>query len=136
MQPSPPKTSPLLDSLLAAATADGLTPVVLDEDTVDLRIVRDGRVQASIRVWIDGDQASFEAPARPGTAPLMGGGFVQPWADGEFEQRHMRDLDMWWSRVPGSGRTWAPTAFPWARPGYWRSRLDRDIGTCPYQGSL
>lgn len=115
-----------IESLVEAALADGLTPVV-EGDTVDLRLVKDNVVVAAIRVHLTPWSSSFEYPARRGVGSIADPG-RHPWGQGSFETRHMRDLDRWWSQVPGTGRTWRSDPFPWARAGYWQRRLGHDLG--------
>lgn len=123
--------SPLLESLLRAAHADGLTPVVEDEHTVDLRIVREGRVVAAIRVRYLLTSVVFEAPARIGV-DSTGTRVHQPWGSGQmFEVSHMRDLDQWWAAIPAAGRTWTPPPKPWMVPGYWQDQLGYTPGLLP-----
>lgn len=112
----------IIDSLVTAARADGLTPVVEGESSVDLRVMDGDRVIAAIRVHINGDRCVHEIPARPGVSDLSTGYLIQPWATGPFETQHMRDLNLWWSRIPATGRSWKPTRQPWMIPGYWERR--------------
>ena len=124
--PTPLTRDALITSLLDAAAKDGLTPVV-EGDTVDLRIRKGNRVVAAIRVHLDLEHTWYEAPARVG---VHSGVTVlrQPWANGLFRPEHMRDLDLWWARVPETGRTWRMSDRSWTKPGYWRSRLGVEVG--------
>lgn len=120
-------TTPHIQSLLDAARADGLTPVVEDETTVDLHLIKDDNVVAAIRVHLTLGSSSFEYPARRGVGSIANP-MRHPWGQGAFETRHMRDLDRWWSQVPGTGRTWRTPPFAWARAGYWQRQLGHDLG--------
>ncbi|GAA1095771.1 hypothetical protein [Nocardiopsis metallicus] len=125
---APIKRDALIDSLVDAAKADGLTPVV-EGDTVDLRVVKDGRVVAAIRVHVDDQRVWHEAPARPGVAPHPAGSVIlRPWGTGLFQPHHMRDLNWWWAGLPQTGRTWTSKAQAWMKSGYWKGRLGADVG--------
>ncbi|WP_344074491.1 hypothetical protein [Nocardiopsis metallicus] len=111
----------LASSLITAAQHDGLHPVVEAAGTVDLQI-RDGdRVVAAIRVHLGEDWCVHEIPARTSESDLETP-LTQPWARGAFRLRDMRDLDMWWARVPGTHPTWKPAQEPWMRAGHWQRR--------------
>lgn len=112
----------------SVAHADGLTPVVEDDSTVDLRLEKDGEVVAAIHGHLGWDGSStFEYPARRGPGPITNPEH-HPWGNGLFHHFHMRDLDRWWAQVSGTGRVWRTRPLAWAQAGYWQKRLGHDFG--------
>lgn len=114
-----PTRTQMIVSLVAAARADGLTPVV-EDSSVDLRIMNADQTIAAIRVHIGDGSCLYEVPARPGVGPHRDGPVrLDPWGTEPFEPRHMRDLNRLWAQIPGTGRTWRARTEPWMLPGYW-----------------
>jgi hypothetical protein len=125
---APVERDALITSLVDAAQADGLTPVV-EASAVDLRVVREGRVVAAIRVHVGDQRVWYEAPARPGLAPLPAGSvMLHSWGRSLFHPQHMRDLDWWWAAIPETGRTWSTKPQAWMKRGHWKNRLGAEVG--------
>ena len=108
-----PHEEALLD-LVHAAEAAGLDAVIEIPDhyaprSVDLRIMRAGRIVAAMRVRIEGGEWRYEIPARPHGRHILAlrTRYLGP-VDRPIAAADLVVLDHWWAKIPGTGRLPVP----------------------------
>ena len=122
--------------LMDVARQVGLDPVVeLPENSpprsVDLRIIREGRIIAAMRAYIEQGVWWHQYPARPWGEPVHTWDVRYLGKPHQITPEDLHTLDHWWAKLPATGKPPAPRpprrredAPQWMiDPHYWRKQL-------------